>query len=127
MPSLTNFGKLQSSGKDRLGPLRSERQVARVYDFAVFQMKQEFRFWRFTHLRIAFFTIVVDQEIGQIRQESNQVEQTLTVSLVYLRHGNIVPAFRNSGMDALHVEFGTMQAHHSSVLARLKIMSKGFL
>src|ERR1700722_10220840 len=74
-------------------------------------MKQEFQFWRFTHLRITFFGIVVDQKLGQIRQESKQVEQTLTVSRVNLRLGNIVPAFRNSGTDALHVEFGTAQAH----------------
>ena len=74
-------------------------------------MEQEFRFWRFAHLWIAFFTIVVDQKLGQARQESNQVEQTLTVSLLYLRLGNIVPALRNSGMDALCVEIGTTQAH----------------
>src|SRR5439155_7540586 len=85
--------------------------IAPSVDPAAYQMQQELRFGCLASTRICFFAVVIEQELCQFGQETNQMESTLDVSFPYSFLRNGMPTLPHPGLYASDVQLNGGQTH----------------
>ena len=97
--------KSKTFGRDWFCPVRCFAQRARGDDLLVFEVENQSRLRRDAGIEVSIHTIVVEPQLTENGQESNQICTALIVAGANRGNGNVVATSLNSCPNTLDMEF----------------------
>ena len=102
--------KVDGAGDDGLGPIGGAGEIGGSGDFSALHFEEQKRFGTVSFGGVGFGGIVIDAQVVNEREETDEIFPAAVPALADFFFGNIVTAVGHAAADAADVEVGAGQS-----------------